>query len=374
MDLQSFAPGMRRYAVGLAAAVLALCAPLSSAWAVDNVGLGPLTIRNQFPITLGFLTYEPDAPGLLPAGTLQVRYQFELTNSFVNTQSPRANNGPVITRTQVDAGLTLADFPATGYGVYLDVETQRHQLRVDYALADSLELGVQMAWLTMGGGFLDSRIEAVEKLFGGLNKDRTFSDQNRFDFYVARNGRFLQAYDQPFTNVPQDPVVSLKWNWGEGGAVLPALTIKGAYKVPLDRNPTGERALTSSGGADWGVYALLSKAVGNVVGHFQFGVTRLDVKPDTYASHLRHRMFGLEFRATERSSVLLQSVTQSSIFLRNDNPSTMDFDLSRPTDVMALGYKYASPNALFQIGFLEDYNQQRNEADITGFLEWGGRW
>ena len=374
MELQSIAPATRRYAIGLAGAIIALCLGVRPAFAVDNTGLGPLAVRNQFPVALGFLTYEPDAPGLLPTGTLQVRYQFELTNSFINTQSPRANNGPAITGTEVAAGLTLAQFPAVGYGLYVDGETQRHKLRLDYGLADSLELGLELAWLTLGGGALDSRIEAVEKLFGGLNLDRPYSEQNRFDFYVSRNGRFLRASSTPASTVAADPVLSLKWSWGEGGQVLPAVTVKGAYKVPLERNPTGERALTSSGGADWGLYGMVAKAVGNVVGHFQFGMTHLQVAPDTFAKHLRHRMFGLEFRLSSESSLLMQTVTQSSLFLRSADPSTMDFNLSRPTDVLGVGYKHATADGTFQIGFLEDYNQQRNEADITGFLEWGGRW
>ena len=168
MDLQSIAPRVRRGARVLGWAIVALCAGLRPVAAVDNMGVGPLVVRNQFPVALGYLTYAPDTPATLPEGTWQARYQFETTNSFVNTQSPRANNGPQITGADVAAGLTLANFPASGYGLYVDAETRRHQLRVDYALFDSLELGLELAWLTLGGGILDSRIEGVERQFGGL--------------------------------------------------------------------------------------------------------------------------------------------------------------------------------------------------------------
>ncbi|NIP73983.1 MAG: hypothetical protein GWO16_13620, partial [Gammaproteobacteria bacterium] len=51
-----------------------------------------------------------------------------------------------------DGGLTAANFAPTGYGVYLDMEVQRHLLRLDYGLTDSFEVGLEMAWLTFSGG------------------------------------------------------------------------------------------------------------------------------------------------------------------------------------------------------------------------------
>jgi hypothetical protein len=379
MDLQSFAPSRRQCVNALGWAILALLGAAAPVRAADNTGLGPLSVRNQFPVTLRFLSYTPDAPATLPGGTVQLRYQFELTNTFVNTQSPLANNGPVIdsTRLQGPPLDPATDFPATGYGVYIDVESRRNLLRLDYGLFDSLELGLELAWVSFGGGFLDSRIEGVERFFGGLNVDRPYAPRDRFDFYVTRDAgtsnAFLIGSSTPISNVMQDPVASLKWNLSEGGDVLPALTVKLSYKKPLERQPSGDRALVSSGGADSGYYFLISKAVGDVVGHIQFGTTHLEVQPNTFADTLRHRMFGLEFRLDAENSLLVQSVTQSSIFLRSNMPGTPDFDISRPTDVMVLGYKHVG-SWLFELGTLEDYNQQRNESDITFYFQTGWRW
>jgi Protein of unknown function (DUF3187) len=379
MDLQSFAPRRRRCAWVRRWAILALlpaavlCTRAAPARAQDNFGLGPLSVRNQFPVTLPYLTYTPDEPATLHSGQVQLRYQFELTNTFINTQSPLANNPPVL-QAPLPNPITTANFPATGYGLYIDVESQRHVLRLDYGLTDSLQAGLEMAWVSFGGGFLDNHIESVERFFGGLNQDRLYSGINQYDFYVVRDGRFLVQSNQPVSGVPQDPVLSLKWNLGAGGTVLPALTVKLAYKAPLQAHPTGNRALVSSGGADWGYYVMLSKAVGDVVGHIQFGRTFLTVAPDSYADHLEHRMFGLEFRLNETNSLILQSVTQSSIFLHQGLPGTMDFNISRPTDVLVAGYKHLSPGFLFETGFIEDYNQQRDESDITLYFSTGWRW
>jgi Protein of unknown function (DUF3187) len=383
MELQSTAPARRRSVIALGGLLLALTSVAGPALAVDNTGLGPVSIRNQFPITLRFLDYTPEPPATLRNGTVELRYQFELTNTFINAESPLANNSTVITQTQVSAGLTPANFPTNGYGVYVDAEMRRQVLRLNYGLADSVEVGLEMAWVTYGGGFLDSRIESVEHAAGGFNKDRQFSDRNRFDFYVTKDqgvagsehfNSFVIGSSQPATNVMQDPVFNLKWNLSQGGDVLPALTVKLSYKRALERQPTGERALVASGGSDFGYYFLFSKAVGDVVGHIQVGQTQLQVTPNTFADRLRHRMFGIEFRLTAESSFLLQSVTQTSIFLRNDQPGSRDFDISRPTDVFVFGYKHLSRTFLFEIGGIEDYNQQRNEADITFYFSTGWRW
>jgi len=342
------------------------------AWAVDNFGLGPLSIRNQFPVTLSFLTYTPDAPLTLPPDAFRFRYQYALTNTFINTQSPLARNPPVIDAGVARGGLTAQNFPPQGYGLYLDMESARHLFRLAYGLTDSLELELELAWVGLGGGFMDSNIEGVERFFGGLNEDRLYSDQDRFDFYVARDGAFLKESSQAFSRAAQDPVVNLKWNLGEGGEVLPAFTVKLAYKAPLQADPAGKRELVSSGGADYGYYFLLAKAVGDVVGHFQLGTTRLEVAPDTFADRLKHRMFGLEFRLNLEHSLVLQSVTQTSIFIRTDNPRSQDFSLSRSTDVVTMGWKHRSAGGFqFDLGLVEDYNQQRNESDITFFLELG---
>lgn len=346
------------------------------AHAAENGGLGPLSIRNQFPVTLGFLTYTPETVLTLPLDTFQFRYQFSVTNSFINTQSPRKTTGPFIDSTAVSrsGGLVASDFAAAGYGVYLDVEAKRHHFRFNYAFTESLEIGLELAWISLGGGSLDSRIVSVEEFFGGLNEDRAFSEQDRFDFYLIRDGVFLRQSSRSFSSEPMDPVLNLKWTLSEGGEVLPAFAIKLSYKYPLDSSPEGSRALISSGGRDYGYYFLFSKEIGAVIAHIQFGVTRLGVEPNTFSDSLRHKMFGWEFRLNENISLIIQSVTQTSIFSDADIQSNLDYSLASQTDVGILGFKTRGDSFLFEIGLIEDYNQQRNEADITLYFELGWEW
>ncbi|MEE8436439.1 MAG: DUF3187 family protein [bacterium] len=346
------------------------------AHAAENGGLGPLSIRNQFPVTLGFLTYTPEQVLTLPLDTFQLRYQYSVTNSFINTQSPRNTSGPFIDGTAVSrsGGLVASDFAATGYGVYLDMEVKRHHFRFNYAFTESLEFGLELGWIALGGGSLDSRIESVEEFFGGINRDRAYSEQNRFDFYLIRDGAFLRQSSQSFSSEPMDPVLNLKWTLSEGGEVLPAMAIKLSYKFPLESNPEGSRALISSGGRDYGYYFLFSKEIGAVIAHIQFGVTRLEVEPNTFSDSLRHKMFGWEFRIDEKNSIIIQSVSQTSIFSDADIQTNLDYGLASQTDVGILGFKTRGDGFLFEIGMIEDYNQQRNEADITFYFELGWEW
>ena len=332
----------------------------------ENGGLGPLSIRNQFPVTLGFLTYTPEPVLTLPLDTFQFRYQYSITNSYINTQSPRNQTGPFIDSTAVSrsGGLVASDFAATGYGVYLDVEARRHQFRFNYAFTESLEIGLELSWIALGGGSLDSRIVSVEEFFGGLNRDRAFSEQNRFDFYLIRDGAFLLQSSQAFSSEPMDPVFNLKWTLSEGGEVLPATAIKLSYKFPLESNPDGSRALISSGGRDYGYYFLFSKEIGDVIAHIQFGITRLEVEPNTFSDSLRHKMFGLEFRVDEKNSLIMQSISQTSIFSDANIQTNLDFALASQTDVGILGFKTSGDGFLFEIGMIEDYNQQRNEDSL----------
>ena len=350
----------------------------SSSWGQpDNGGLGPMSIRNQFPVALAHLNYTPDSAVTLPENTFRFRYQYALTNTFINTQSPKANTTPVIDNSVIrNAGgvLDASHFPATGYALYIDMEARNHLLRFEYGVFDTLELGLELAWVSFGGGTLDNKIENVERFFGGLNEDRLSSERDRYDFYVIRDGTFLRKSTDAFSNEPLDPVINLKWMLSDGGNVLPAMSVKLSYKAPLDSHPKGNRVHISSGESDYGYYFLFSKAIGDVVAHMQLGTTRLKVADNTLADRLKHKMYGLEFRVDGDNSLIIESVTQSSIFEKVDDPNSIDFPISRQTDSGIMGYKHKSDGFLFELGIIEDYNQQRNEADITVYFELGWEW
>lgn len=343
--------------------------------AADNGGLGPLPVRNLFPPALPYLNFTPEPVLTLAPSKVQFSYQYAVANTLVNTQSGSQPGTPVITQANVDRGLTTADFPAVGYGAFIDVEAQVHLLRWRYGLTDSLEVGLDQSWVSYGGGGLDQTIESVESAFSALNPLRPQFARNGFHYFLARDGKFLVATEAPADLVPADPVLSMKWNWTQGGNILPAISLRLTYKAPLDNATSLPRSLVSSGSDDFGYYLLFSKAIGNWVVHYQTGETQLTVRNHEYASSLEHKLFGLEYRSDRNNSWVMQITTQSSIFNTQHADSVQsDFQISRPTDVFALGYKHLRDGFLFNFGFVEDYNSSQNETDVVALLELGWQW
>lgn len=364
-----------RLAAGLALATLCLLGAGTLHAAADNGGQGLLPIGDQFPTKLLFLTFTPEPVSALPAAKLDLAYQYSVANTVVNTQAAPLNGSPKITQAQVDAGLTAANFPATGFGIFMDMETVRQLLRIRYGLGAGFEAGLDQAWVSFGGGGLDAYISQVEGSVHGENPERVALDRNQFHYYVFHNGRALVATSAPVGNVPQDPVLSLKWNLTEGGELLPAISLKLAYKAPLDSAQSVPRGLVSSGHDDVGYSLLVSKAIGKVVAHLQVGESQLSGTGRDYVSMLHHQFLGLEYRAGSRHSWIVQTSSQTSAFNVGNVPGTSsDFQTSRPADVFTFGYKYGGDRFHMDLGFSEDYNSRDNTTDIVLFLDLGLKW
>ena len=359
--------------LALGAVALGLAAP---AWgAAENGGLGLLPIGDQYPIKLRYLTFAPEPVLALPEGTFQLDYQFSVANTIVNTQYKPRNGTPTIAQAQVDAGLTAANFPTTGFGAYLDMETDRNLIRFRWGVGDGVELGLDQGWVSFGGGGLDSAISGVESVFNGENPERKGVANNQFHYYLYHNGHALIATSSPVDNVPQDPVVSMKWNLTPGGEVMPAVSVRLAYKAPLDSAKSVSRSLVSSGHDDFGYSVMFSKAVGRVVAHLQLGESLLSGVGNDYVPSMRHQFFGLEYRSSSTSSWIIQTSSQVTILnVGNVSGNSTDFQISRPADVASLGYKWAGKTFHGDLGFSEDYNSRDNTTDIVLFFDLGWKW
>lgn len=346
----------------------------SSAWAAtDNGGLGLLPIGDQFPPKLQFLIFAPEPVLALPAGTLSVTYQFSDANTALNTQQ---NASPRITQSQVNAGLTTANFPATGYGAFMQIETQRQLLTFRYGLGAGWELGLDQAWISFGAGGAGASLDrSVESATGAKNPERWNFSANRFEYFVTHNGRILVNAHAPVDNAPQDPVVSLKWNLSAGGELLPALSLRVAYKAALDSAKSLPRSLVSSGHDDWGYSVLISKAVGRWVGHFQLGESFFGGEGRDYVPSLNHQFIGLEFRVNSRNSIVFQTSSELTVFnVGQESGKASDFAITRPGDMVTAGYRYAGETYHFDLGFSEDYISNDNTTDTMLFFDFGWKW
>ena len=186
--------------------------------------------------------------------------------------------------------------------------------------------------------------------------------------------------------------MGLKWNFSEGGKVMPAATMKLSYKF-ANTDRSGEQQLIRSGGVDWGHYLILSKGFNKWIVYFGDGKTRIGQNRE-FASSLNHRFMSLEYQIEEGESFVFQTVSQSSIFPttgaspRYTNgsefipshvyvPETQEqrnSNLSVPTSVFAFGHKIISDSLFWEAGFIQDYNNFGNETDFVLFWEVGVHW
>ena len=161
-----------------------------------------------------------------------------------------------------------------------------------------------------------------------------------------------------------------------GGDFLPALSAKFSYKFPLESNPGAPRDAISSGEADFGYSLLAGKRIGYVVVHFQVGRVLLKVPGGEFESSRRFRMFALELQQNEENAWLVQVVSQTRLFKYpvDRSPGTLEVNISRPSDLLTIGYKHGGKGFQFSAGLVEDINSSFNESDIAFILELGWQW
>ena len=354
----------------------------------ENFGLGPLEIRPQYLVNQPYLAMSPENTLTLKDGESRLSFGIEIANTFVNTQGPTGQ----ITKEEVARGLTLADFldkdgnTVKGFSLYLDAESKRKKIKYSYGLSNSLELKLELPFISFDGGNMDSTIESVHSMIGISNFKkggayRALSERNQYAYYVVKDGEFVYASTQQVYNVRGEPSMGLKWNLSEGGKVLPAATLKLTYKFAnTDRN--GDQKLIRSGGVDWGHYLILSKGFDNWIVYFGDGQTRIGNNRG-FASSLSHRFMSMEYRFAEEDSFVFQTVSQSSIFPNSgassrstsgENQEQRNSNLSVPTSVSAFGYKFFTGTLFWETGFVQDYNNFGNENDFVLFWEMGVNW
>ncbi|MCH2286682.1 MAG: DUF3187 family protein [SAR324 cluster bacterium] len=324
----------------------------------------------------------------LKDGESKLSFSIEIANTFVNTQGPTEQ----ITKKEVARGLTVADFldkdgkTVTGFSLYLDAESKRKKFKYRYGISDSLELKLELPFLSLDGGFMDSSIESVHSMIGISNFKRggayrALSERNQYAYYVVQDGKFIFASTKQIYNVRGEPTMGLKWNFSEGGKVMPAATLKLSYKF-ANTDRSGEQQLIRSGGVDWGYYLILSKGFDNWIVYFGDGKTRIGQNRG-FASSLSHRFMSLEYLIEEGESFVFQTVSQSSIFPKTEassrstngeNQEQRNSNLSVPTSVSAFGYKFTSGSLFWEAGFIQDYNNFGNETDFVLFWEMGVHW
>lgn len=231
---------------------------------------GPLRIREQFLLGVGFLSLEPIDPVVLEPGRWRLDLVHTVTNTWVGSEvfedvlDERPRRQPVTLE-------ELQDVDGDGTAVFLaDGEVYRTSLTLRTGLGGGFEAEVTVPWVEFDGGFGDSAIEAFHAGVGLEDGHRSAVPREAFTVYLRDT-----SGNEVFRNVEPSP--------GLGDVTL-------ALKRLLDlRSPrwtaslqavaklaTGdERALQSSGSNDFAAQLLLSRAGERSAWHLAIGATRL---------------------------------------------------------------------------------------------------
>ena len=357
-----------------------------------NAGLGPLEVRNHYPVTQAYLWMYPESTATLPDGEALTSYSFSMANTFVNTQGSTQK----ITKTEYDRGIVASDFESgeaagqvvPNLGLYMDVESYRQNFRFKYGMSASFEVSLEVPFLTMTGGIMDEYVEAFHAMVGVSDGEqegayREYSDRNKFGFYIARNGELLVANDSgvfgdTFLGKRGDTSLGAKWNVWEGGRIMPAFTLKLNYKVA--NGEKGDDGLASSGSDDHGYMMTFSKGFDPWFVYFGQGMTNFGSNPDWVSDSVFHRFIILDWMMFSNQSLVIQNVIQSSIYPEEGNPysdipeEVRNYNLQASTALIMLGYKLQIYNLQFDTGFVQDYSNRGNETDFVVFFEAGLRW
>lgn len=301
---------------------------------------GPLAIRTQQPLQLLFLGFDAEQATVLPKGKGDLRLALSQTNVLL-----RKNEG--------------------GIDATLDLEMTRIGLNIAYGIGRRLEVGLELPFYSISGGFLDKIIRGVERAFGveaKLRRNREEFPDFNVRFNVQKDGvPLFEKNDHVFS--PGDLALRAKGEILQEEKYLPAVTGRVGIKVP-----TGDADLAfGSGEPDLGFGVILEKGVGPFIFYVN-GNLIVPFKPERFSGVDFGPFFSgaiaAEYRLSRRLSAVLQLDTATRPF-RNVGNKIFDGELLELLLGMNVGLAW---NLSWQIGATEDvFNSPGADADVTIF-------
>ncbi len=328
----------------------------------EPVGRGPFRIRNQFPFSLQFLGHiADDAHGLEP-GNFEVNVNVTWANTFVGNARLRRDR-PAGREDMPLGEQEFQDFVAANpdrAAFFFDGEIVRTSLNLYYGFHDRFQLGVEVPFLSMGGGELDGFIQNFHDNFGFSNAGRDAFPRDSFQYALSAGGNTTLSSERPDGLGLGDITLRAKIKLLKEVKGHPALALAVAYKLP-----TGDvDEFLGSGHPDYGVNALLSKAVsrrGYIYGNL--GYVRLGdwaLLPDLETSDIYSFLAGYEHATTARLSLVGQVLVSSSPFRE-----VAGEDLGGMSYEATAGIKYDfHPSVEFVFSFTENFLNFDSSPDI----------
>jgi hypothetical protein len=195
---------------------------------VNAVEITPFYTQNQSPLVMIYGLPSIEAASLVPAGKVDGRFTVDIANNFVEI----SKNNP------------------KGEEIVLDGESHRFTLDIRYGATRKMELGIQIPYITVNGGFLDHFIEEFHSAIGTGQGIRGLEPRNRLLYYYEKNGNKLFFLNDPIEGLGD---IRLSGGWQLYQEASGAVALRASLKFP-----TGQRFL-GSGSTDLALWVTTRK-------------------------------------------------------------------------------------------------------------------
>ena len=207
--------------------------------ALPAVEITPFYTQNQSPLVLIFGLPSIGEASVVPKRQVDARLIVDLANNYVKDSNPKEN-------------------------IMLDGESTRIALDIRYGIARGFDCGVEIPYIILGGGFLDSFIEGYHSTFGFPQGGRDQAPQNRLLYVYQRDGVQRLKIDSSSAGLGD---IRLNGGWqlyqGEDKPER-AVALRTSLKLP-----TGDSSeLHGSGSTDLSVWITAADDWKLSVGHF----------------------------------------------------------------------------------------------------------
>ncbi|MCM2313652.1 MAG: DUF3187 family protein [Thermoanaerobaculia bacterium] len=351
---------------GIAAFVL-VAALHTGAQPLHFEDLGPLRIRDQFALNMGFLALDPNSADILENGRWQLDVTVTGTNSFAKSEAIEEALEARTTREPVTREFLESVVAESGQNAfYLDGEFYRTAIALHRGFGNRTQLGVTVQILDFGGDAMDSSIESFHDAFGLGQAGRLGAPRGDITVFISDENGSSYTSRNPGAGLG-DTTFSLKRGISGPGTEW-ASSIELVAKAPTG----SERDLYSSGSWDAGAQLLASRFFEKSCLHAAAGVVylgeneRLHTRPQTVIS----AMLGYEHEIfSSRNSLIIQSTVSQSPFRELDLPELAALSIQASIGVKCM----ISRESVLFVALTENLAHFDNTADIGLHLVWTGR-
>ena len=251
---------------------------------------GPMAIRNQMPLYLFWYAFPQEKAEVAEYKKFVTAFDYTVSNVIIDKST----------------------WPGEEYIVKADMEISRYNLNARYGILEKFEASVEIPYLALSKGYLDSFVEDFERGIGATAVGaRKKVGKYLFNYNVQHNYKTLINTQSPSSGIG-DIAVNAKYMLIDEMEGLPRVSVRGAIKLPT----ASKEKYLGSGKFDYGLGLLFDKSFGRFFTYANLNTVFIE-KP-SFLSELNIKkyiisgMLGCEYCFTERFSGILQWTLHST--------------------------------------------------------------